>query len=114
MYATCTMNGVVNCIVQLESSDVFDIMLTALPPLPSVRWEESSPSIMPHPRLAMLDASTVLQLTSEASLTSVTVMPALMCLAVLLKLCLFHRNWSFMTTASQGSVLHQVYHRFGS
>ena len=54
--------------------DDFDIMLLDRPSLPVIEGEELAPPTSSHPRLAMLDEATVLQMTSEASLATVKVM----------------------------------------
>ena len=68
-------------IMQLESKDIFDIMLNELPPV-MVKEEELAPPITSQPRLAMLDGSTVLHLTNEAHLTSVKVILTFACVTV--------------------------------
>ena len=70
----------VSFIIQLESKDIFDIMLNELSPVLMVKEEELGPPITSQPRLAMLDGPTVLHLTSEAHLTSVKVKPPFACL----------------------------------
>lgn len=68
-----------NTHTQLNSKDIFDIMLLEQSTLsegseftPSLgEGEELSPPTLGHPRLAMLDAATVLQITSQTNLTSV-------------------------------------------
>lgn len=62
--------------MQSNSKDVFDMMLLEPPPLPSDEvLAQPAPT---QPRLAMLDTSTVLQLTSEPNLMSVKVVCRLM------------------------------------
>lgn len=67
---------------QLNSKDIFEIMLLEQSPLPDGSEfiqaqphlegeEELSPPTPGHPRLAMLDAATVLQITSQPNLSSV-------------------------------------------
>lgn len=67
---------------QLNSKDIFDIMLLEQSTLPEGSeftqaqphlegGEELSPPTPGHPRLAMLDAATVLQMTSQPNLSSV-------------------------------------------
>lgn len=56
---------------QCKSMDDFDIMLLDRPSLPVIEGEELAPPTSSHPRLAMLDEATVLQMTSEASLATV-------------------------------------------
>lgn len=64
---------------QLNDKDILDIMLLEQSPLPEGsefaqaqgEGEESSPPAADHPRLAMLDVATVLQMTSQPDLSSV-------------------------------------------
>ena len=85
----------IDYIIQLGSKDVFDIMLNELPPVPAVKEEELPPRVDPQPCLAMLDGPTVLHLTSEAHLTSVKVIPSVVCL-----------NYSTVKLISQELLLH--------
>ena len=59
--------------MQLSSKDTFDIMMLEPPSLPDNGKHEFNQPFVSQPRLAMLDAPTVLRLTCQDNLSSVRV-----------------------------------------